>query len=82
MIHEKYQDPIKVSVVFDNQKISPKVFEWGAHRYCISRVLNVHSTYNGRERRYFFSVATDTDFFRLEFHTEDLSWFLVEHYQE
>jgi hypothetical protein len=82
MIHEKYKDPIKVSAVFNGRKVTPKLFEWGKHRYCLSQVLNVHSTFDGRERVYFFSVATDTEFFRLELHTETLQWFLVEHYQE
>lgn len=82
MIHEKVQDRIKVAVLFDEKSVLPKTMKWGRHVYRLTKVLNVHSTYNGREHIHFFSVATETEFFRLEFHTETLEWFLVEHYQE
>lgn len=82
MIHERYKDPIKVSVVFDGAKVVPKAMKWGKHTYHLKRVLNVHSTYDGQERRHIFSVATETEFFRLELNAETLIWHLVEHYQE
>jgi hypothetical protein len=82
MLHERYQDRVKVSVVFDGNIVTPKAMKWGNNVYHLSRVLNVHSTNNGREQLHIFSVATDTDFFRLELRTEKLEWFLVDHYQD
>ncbi len=82
MLHEHYHDPVKVLAVFDGERVQPKAFKWGAHTYTIAKVTNVHSTFDGRERIFFFSLATETEFFRIEFHTETLTWLLVEHYQE
>lgn len=82
MIHEKYNDPINVRADFNGRIITPRFFDWGRHRYSVQRVLNVHSTHDGRERVYFFSVANQDDFFKIELHTERLQWYLVEHYQE
>lgn len=82
MIHEKFQDPIKVIAIFNEKRVQPKAIRWGKKLYNIKQVLNIHSTHNGEERIYFFSVATETEFFRLELHTDQLRWYLVEHYQE
>ncbi len=82
MLHEKFQDRIKVVALFDEKKVHPKLIRWEKNLYQIKQILNVHSTHNGQERIYFFSVATDTEFFRLELHTDSLQWYLVEHYQE
>lgn len=82
MLHESFQDPINVVVRFDDRRVMPHSFLWGKRQYGIQRVLNVHSTFVGRERLHYFSVANDTEFFRLAFNTETLRWFLVEHYQQ
>ena len=81
MLHERHKDSIKVSALFDGRTVRPAIFRWQNNTYQIKKILNVHSTFDGRERVFFFSVSTETDFFRLELHTKDLSWFLVEHYQ-
>lgn len=81
-VHETYHDPIKVWAVFEGNRVLPKAFEWGTKRYEVQRLLHVYSTYEGRERVHYFSVANNTDFFRLVLHADDLKWFLLEHYQE
>jgi hypothetical protein len=81
MIHERFHDPIHVQVLFAGTKIKPVNFWWGKNPYHIQRVLNAYSTFSGRERIHYFSVATETDFFKLELNTERLQWFLVEHFQ-
>lgn len=82
MIHHTYHDQISISVVFDGSRVLPKVFSWGKNDYQITRVLNIYSSHDGQERVYYFSVSTETEFFKLQLHTNHLSWFLVEHYQE
>lgn len=82
MVHESYQDPISVVASFRGEQVAPLFFYWGKHKYQVNRILNVHSTFAGRERLHCFSVATETEFFRLAFHTEDMKWVLIEHYQD
>jgi len=82
MVHEKYQDPIAVSIIYRGKAIMPKAFEWANKTYSISRVLNVHSTWEGREPVHYFSVANDTEFFKLAFYGESLTWYIIEHFQE
>ena len=82
MLHESYKDPIQVNVSFDERRVTPRSFCWGKNQYIICRILNVHSTFVGRERLHYFSVANETEFFRLAFYTESLKWFLIDHYQD
>ena len=82
MIHECHNDPVRVFSLFDGRKVKPYFFEWGGRRYEVDNVLNVHSKFEGRERVHFFSVANQSEFFNLKFHTEKMEWYLVEHFQE
>lgn len=82
MIHETYNDQIRVYTLFDGKHIKPHFFEWGGRRYEINKVLNVNSRHDGRERIHSFSVSNNTDFFKLELHTENLHWYLTEHFQD
>lgn len=82
LVHERYHDPVKVWAVFEGNRVLPKAFEWGNRRYQVSRLLHVYSTFEGRERVHYFSVANDDHFFRLSLCGESLQWYLLEHYQE
>ena len=82
MPYEKYNDPIEVITLFQGMKVTPVRFKWGKHSYAVTQVLHVHTIHDGRERIHMFSVANDTESFRLAFHTEIMQWFLKEHYVE
>lgn len=42
----------------------------------------VHSSYNGADKLYFFSVSDKTNYFKLQLDTANLEWRLVEMYAE
>lgn len=82
MIYEKYHDPIRVIADFSGKKVMPRIFTWGSGRYHVDRVLTVHSDMRGREPIHYFSVANQTEYFKLAFHTTNMQWYLLEHYQD
>lgn len=79
---EKYNDPIEVLVRFNKKKVEPAVFKWKGRVYNIEKVNLVHRQKQGDDKIYYFSVSDAANFFRLAFHTRDLSWRIEEVYYD
>lgn len=77
---EHINEPIRVTVVFDGQRVTPQSFLWRGRVYDKLKVNLAHRAGVGEDKIYYFSVTDETNFFRLAFSTRDLSWRLEEVY--
>ena len=78
MAYEEILEPIEVITFFEAGKLHPLRFKWNGKVYKISHVNNFWSIQNGTNRRYHFSVTTDsTDCFEIIFDTTNFSWELA-----
>lgn len=69
-------EPINVWVFFKNTEIHPYVFFWKNRRIKIDSVNLVHSSKEGANTLYHFSVSSEGNFYRLKFDLRRLKWFL------
>lgn len=77
-MYTKINEPIKVSVIFDQGKIIPCVFQWGNHIYKIKKVNLVHFDRRGQDKLYYFSVSDEANYFKICFDTGRMRWVLEE----
>lgn len=73
---EHIDAPVSVNFVFDHKKrlVYPSEIIWGDKTYKIKKIGMHHSARRGRTLYHFFSVVSDTLFFRLVLNTETLFW--------
>ncbi len=79
---EKINEPIEVMVKFYKREVVPTFFRWRKKTYKIEKVNLVHHEGHGEDKKYYFSVSDNANFFRLAFSTRDLGWQLEELYYE
>jgi len=79
---EKLNEPVKVSVKFDFDRVFPVAFEWRQKTYTVEKVHLIHSERQGNDVIHYFSVTDSVNFFRLAFFTRDLSWRIEELYYD
>ncbi len=81
-MHQFCNDPIDVVVDFSGQRVKPTSIHWNNRHYPIPRVNLVHGAREGQKRIFYFSVSDDTNFMKLRFDTENLTWHLIEFYAD
>ncbi len=81
-MHEFLNDPIAVTVDFNGPRVKPTSIFWNNRHYPIPHVNLVHSAREGQKRLFYFSVSDDTNFMKLRFDTENLTWHITEFYAE
>lgn len=69
-------EPVDVWVLFTKSKIQPSVFFWHGRRIKIEKINLVHTSKNGANIFYHFSVASGGNFYRLKFDVGKLNWSL------
>lgn len=75
---EKVDEPIEVSVNFNQHKVMPTFFKWRSKVYRVEKLNLVHKERDGNDKIYYFSVSDKVNYFRLAFFTRDLSWRIQE----
>lgn len=69
-------EPIDVWVLFKENKIQPYYFFWHGRQIKVEKINLVHTSKNGSNTFYHFSVSSGGNFYRLKFDTVRLEWFL------
>ena len=77
---EQINQKIDILVAFVKGKVLPLSFRWNNKKYSVNKINLVHSEYVGRDKKYYFSIDSNGDYFKLIFNTKDNSWFLQEAY--
>ncbi|MEK7616632.1 MAG: hypothetical protein AAB414_01105 [Patescibacteria group bacterium] len=70
------QEPIDVWVLFSKNHIQPSVFFWHGRQIKIEKINLVHTSKNGGNIFYHFSVSSCGNFYRLNLDTSKMRWIL------
>lgn len=79
---ETIDEPVEVEVLFGAIKIMPQRFWWQGREVLVKKMNLMHSTFAGRVKIFYFSVSDSTNYYKLEFNTEKLTWRLKEVYTD
>jgi len=69
-------EPINVWVFFRKSGIEPHLFFWKERKIKIEKINLIHTSKNGEELFYHFSISSGGNFYRLKFETSKLRWIL------
>lgn len=69
-------EPVDVWVLFQKHKFEPAVFFWHGRQIKIEKINLVHTSKEGSNKFYHFSISSSGNFYRLKFDTNKLNWFL------
>ncbi len=69
-------EPVNVWVLFKGTLIQPHFFFWRGRQIKVDKVNLVHTSKDGTNIFYHFSVSSGENFYRLKFETKSLKWFL------
>ena len=70
------QEPVNVWVFFNKSSIKPHLFFWRGRKIKVEKVNLVHTSKEGSNTFYHFSISSGGNFYRLRFDTAKLKWFL------
>ena len=71
-------EPINVWVFFKGSLIQPWCFFWKSRQIKVDKINLVHSSKEGSNIFYHFSISSEGNFYRLKFDTGKLNWSLEE----
>lgn len=79
-MYENINESIETVVSFKKNGVVPKFFSWRNKLYKVEKVHLVHTSQNGRQTLYHFSVTDKVNYFQLVFNPFTLSWVLASLY--
>lgn len=79
---EQINEPVNVVSRFSDSRLEPVKFLWHGREYSVKKINLTWSSWEGRSKIYYFAVSDSTNYFKLRFDTEDLSWTLLESFTE
>lgn len=72
------QESIDVWVLFQKNHIQPSVFFWKGRQIKIDKINLIHTSKNGGNIFYHFSVSSEGNFYKLKFDPGKMNWILEE----
>lgn len=77
---QKVDEQVGVITIYDvwKNRALPWCIKWKNKRYFVKKLTMLHQYYEGRTLIHVFSVFTGSMYFRLEFNTQSLQWWLKE----
>jgi len=81
-MYENINEPIEAVISFKKNEVVPKFFSWRDKIYQVEKVHLVHTSQNGRQTLYHFSVTDKANYFQLTFNPFTLSWILTSLYHQ
>lgn len=94
-MYETVNEPIRVLASFGDPgrqqrdrvdehaaKVKPLAFAWRNHKYKVSRINLVHTTREGGDVVYYFSVSDAVHYFKLKYNGAHMKWWLEEVYTD
>ena len=79
---ETINDPIEVIAKFSGGKTVPVKFLWKNREILVKKVNLSYSRFEGRVKLHFFAVSDNTNYFKLQFNSDNLQWTLLESYAD
>jgi hypothetical protein len=81
-MHNQINEPIDVVAKFIKNKLVPIKFFWKGREIVIHKINLTWSSFEGRNKFYFFAVSDSANYFKLHFNSDNLSWTLLESYAD
>lgn len=69
-------EPINVWVFFKGNLIQPWCFFWKSRQIKVDKINLVHTSKEGSNVFYHFSISSGGNFYRLKFDSKTMQWFL------
>lgn len=69
-------EPVNVWVFFSGNQIKPHTFFWKGRQIKVEKVNLVHTSKDGSNIFYHFSISSGGNFYRLRFDTSKMKWSL------
>jgi len=79
---EEINQPIEVIAKFAGNKTIPVKFLWHGREILVKKVNLSYSRFEGRVKFHFFAVSDNTNYFKLQFNSDNLTWTLLESYAD
>lgn len=73
-------EPVEIIATFGKSGVFPRILKLGQHSYKIMNVNLIHTIKEGAVRIYFFSVSNEANSWKLGFNTDNLMWWVEDHY--
>ena len=70
------QESINVWVFFEGNSVKPHTFFWHGRKIKIEKINLIHTSKEGANIFYHFSVSSGGNFYRLKLDTNRMKWFL------
>ncbi len=67
-------EPINVLVFFNKNLIQPTLFFWRGRQIKVEKINLIHTSKEGTNTFYHFSISSGGNFYRLRFDVSKLSW--------
>jgi hypothetical protein len=77
---EEINQIVEVVTIFKTNQVIPWKFLWQGREYIIRKINLVYSSWEGRNKIYYFTVSDSANYFKLQFNTDNLKWTLLESY--
>lgn len=71
-------EPVNVWVLFKGANIQPWCFFWKNRQIKIDKINLIHTSKDGNNLFYYFSVSASGNYYRLKFDPKGLKWSLEE----
>jgi hypothetical protein len=81
-MNQELNDIVDVVVSFKANEVVPKFFKWRQKIYQVNKVHLVHTSREGQQLLYHFSVSDAVNYFQLTFNSFNLSWRLTGLYNQ
>lgn len=72
------QEPVNVWVLFEGNSIKPHTFFWRGRQIKVEKINLVHTSKEGSNTFYHFSISSGGNFYRLRLDVGKLKWSLGE----
>lgn len=81
-MYEPINQPVQVAALFWDGHAKPLKFLWNGREYPVKSVNLAYARHEGRSKLYYFTVSDESNYFKLQFNSDDLTWTLLETYVE
>lgn len=78
----KLNEQIEVITKFTKQGAQPAIFKYAGKKWLVEKINLVYEQKAGNNKLVYFSVTSQSNYFKLVFNTNSLKWYIEEVYNE
>lgn len=78
----KLNEQIEIITKFTKQGTQPLIFKYAGKKWSVEKINLVYEKKAGDGKLVYFSITSQSNYFKLIFNTNELKWFIEEVYHE